>query len=207
VWTTPFNPRDTVISIETPDKANAFLQAGLNFRMRDDDPDYPALLLGGYMLGGGFLNSRLATRIRQRDGLSYGVGGNISARPIDTVGTLAAFAIYAPQNADRVVAALRDEIERAVRDGFTPQEVEAAQRGWMQQRNVARATDNQLAFNLHNGLFLGRTLAWDQQLETRVQALTADVINAAMRRWINPAAISIVKAGDFAGAARAQPVP
>src|SRR5262249_55000906 len=61
-------------SIETPDKANAMFVAGQKLNLRDDDPDYPALLLGNYMLGGGFLNSRLAVRIRQKEGLSYGVG-------------------------------------------------------------------------------------------------------------------------------------
>ena len=43
-----------------------FLRHGLNVKLRDDNPDYPALVLGNYMLGGGFLNSRLAARIRRR---------------------------------------------------------------------------------------------------------------------------------------------
>ncbi|HXM77084.1 MAG TPA: insulinase family protein, partial [Thermoanaerobaculia bacterium] len=51
-------------ALPTPDKANAFFLAGMPLKMRDDDPDFPALVLGNYMLGGGFLNSRLATRIR-----------------------------------------------------------------------------------------------------------------------------------------------
>jgi predicted Zn-dependent peptidase len=42
--------------------------------LRDDDPDYAALVMGNYIIGGGFLNSRLATRIRQKEGISYGVG-------------------------------------------------------------------------------------------------------------------------------------
>src|SRR5262249_32394725 len=46
-------------SFGTPDKANAFFLAGMNLSLRDDDPDYPALVLGNHMLGGGFLNSRL----------------------------------------------------------------------------------------------------------------------------------------------------
>ena len=49
-------------SFETPDKANAFFVGAFNFEFRDDNPDYPALVLGNYMLGGGFLNSRLAVR-------------------------------------------------------------------------------------------------------------------------------------------------
>ena len=193
----------TTITIETPDKANAFLYAGISFKLRDDHPDYPALVLAGYMLGGGFLNSRLATRIRQQEGLSYGVGAGISVPPTDSTASFTAYAIYAPENADRLVAALRDELEKAVRDGFTAEEVEAAKRGWMQQRDVARATDTQLVGMIDNGLFLGRTLEHDAALEAKVRALTPEQINAALRRHIDPAKLTIVKAGDFAKKAKA----
>ncbi|HYO84134.1 MAG TPA: pitrilysin family protein, partial [Bryobacteraceae bacterium] len=60
-------------SFETPDKANATILLGTNLKVSDEHPDHPALVLGNYLLGGGFLNSRLATRIRQKEGLSYGV--------------------------------------------------------------------------------------------------------------------------------------
>ena len=56
-------------AIETPDKENAVFLARLNVNLRDDDADYPALYLANYILGGGAeLNSRLANRIRQKDG-------------------------------------------------------------------------------------------------------------------------------------------
>ena len=48
--------------------------------------DYPALELGNYMPGGGFLNSRLSTRIRQKEGLSYGVGSQLSVSSLDQAG-------------------------------------------------------------------------------------------------------------------------
>ena len=65
--------------IKTPDKKNAMFVAGMNFKFRDDDPDFPALVMGDFIFGGGFLNSRLATRIRQKEGLSYGVGSFLQA--------------------------------------------------------------------------------------------------------------------------------
>lgn len=82
----------------TPDKANAFFIAGSNLEIRDDDPAYPGLVMGNYMLGGGFLNSRLAVRIRQKDGLSYGVKSNLRASALDKTGTFMVMAISAPQN-------------------------------------------------------------------------------------------------------------
>jgi len=191
------------IEIETPDKTNAFFQAGTQFQMRDDHPDYPALVLAGYMMGGGFLNSRLAVRIRQQEGISYGIGANISVPPIDDKASFTTFAIYAPENADRLETAFREEVERALEDGFTDEEVEAAKRGWMQQRDVARATDGQLVGMLVNGLFLERDLFHDQEIEALVRALTPDQIHEAMRRHIDPDAITVVRAGDFAAAVAA----
>ena len=71
------------LSIETPDKANAYFRAGQTIEMGDEHPDYPAMVLGTYMLGGGFLNSRLAVRIRQEEGLSYGVAAFFGASALD----------------------------------------------------------------------------------------------------------------------------
>jgi zinc protease len=198
---------DTTIVIQTPDKANAFFLAGMNLPLRDDSPDYPALVLGNYMLGGGFLNSRLAVRIRQHDGLSYGVGSGLGAGALDSSGSFTANAIYAPQNVQRLEQAFREEIDKMLRDGFTATEVEQAKAGWLQSREVTRSRDQSLVNTLATYLFYNRTLAFDADLERRVTSLTPDQINAAMRRWINPAKFTIVEAGDFNRPAPAAPRP
>jgi zinc protease len=185
-------------SFPTPDKANAIFLAGFNLNARDDNPDYPALILGNYMLGGGFLNSRLAARIRQKEGLSYGVGSSIDVSSLDQYGRFTAGAIYAPQNVEKLEAAFKEEIARMLKDGFTAEEVDAAKSGYLQSLQVSRAQDNELAGRLNNYLFIGRTLQWDADLEAKIRALTPEQINAAMRRHIDPAKITIVKAGDFA---------
>jgi zinc protease len=184
--------------IETPDKANAMFIARLNLKIRDDNPDYAALVLGNYMLGGGFLNSRLATRIRQKEGLSYGVGSNFGASSLDETGTFQAFAIYAPENVVKLEAAFKDEIAKMLKDGFTADEIEQAKAGWLQAQQLSRAQDRELTGRLQNYLFINRTIAWDAKLAESIKALTAEQIVAAMRKYIDPAKISIVKAGDFA---------
>ncbi len=187
-------------SIETPDKANAFFVASYNFEMRDDDADYPALVLGNYMLGGGFLNSRLATRIRQKDGLSYGVGSQFNAGSLDAVGTFFAYAIYAPENVEKLEVAFKEEIQKVVNEGFTAEEIAAAKSGWTQSRTVARSQDGGLAGALNNYLFIGRTMSWDEAYEKKVADLTPEQINAAMKKHLKPDVINIIKAGDFAKA-------
>ncbi len=195
-----FDVQAKEIVIETPDKAQAFFVAGQNLNVRDDDPDYPALLLGNYMLGGGFLNSRLPARIRGKDGLSYGVGSQLQADNFDKSGMFLAYAIYAPQNAAKLQAAFNEEIARVLAENFTQEEIEQAKAGWLQSRTVARAQDNELVGALSHWLFVGRTLAWDAELEKKVMALDAAQIRAALQRHLVPAKFVIVKAGDFANA-------
>ena len=187
-------------SVETPDKANAFFVATYNFEMRDDHPDYPSLVLGNYMLGGGFLNSRLATRIRQKEGLSYGVGSQFNAGSLDPVGSFMAYAIYAPENVEKLEIAFKEEINKVITDGFTLEEIAAAKSGWTQSRQVTRSQDASLSGTLNNYLFLNRILKWDEEYEKVMNSLTIDQINGAMKRHLKPDMINIVKAGDFAKA-------
>ena len=187
-------------SFETPDKANAFFMAGLNLNVQDTDPDYAALVLGNYMLGGGFLNSRLATRVRQKEGLSYGVGSQFQASSLDRNGIFFVNAIYAPENAQRLEAAIREELTRAVAEGFTEDEVKAAKAGWLQSNQVTRAQDPSLAGRLNAVAYLNRTLAWDGEIEQVVAELTPAEIKAAVTKHIALTKISVVKAGDFAKA-------
>lgn len=182
---------------ETPDKANAMLVTGQNLKLSDEHADYPALVLANYMLGGGFLNSRLPARIRQKEGLSYGVGSQFNASPKDDVAQFGGYAIAAPQNVPKVEAAFKEEIAKALKEGFAEQEIAEAKKGWLQGRNVSRANDNELASTLSGILYLDRTLDFQEKLEASIGALKADEIVAAMRRHIDPAQLSFIKAGDF----------
>ncbi len=191
--------------VETADKESASFRAGLRVNLRDDDPDYPALVLANYMTGGGFLNSRLAVRIRQKEGLSYSVGSFFFAGRWDSSAAFGSFAIYAPQNNARFVTAFQEEIARVVDQGFTAGEMAAAKSGWLQQRQVSRSQDRNVARQLVEHAFNERTFDWDARVEQAVQDLTPGQILAAVKRHIDPSRISIARAGDFAGAAKKAP--
>lgn len=183
-------------TIETPDKANAVYRAGLNLRLRDDHPDFPALVLGNYLLGG-TSDARLPRRIREKEGLSYSVGSWLSASSQDEVGEFGVYAIYAPQNRTRLEQAVREEIGRALADGFGKDEFENARRGLLEARKVARNTDSTLAARLLSYAAIGRTFEWDKAFESRIASLTPEEVRDALRRHLTVEKISTVKAGDF----------
>lgn len=184
--------------IETPDKANSMFFAGMQVPVNDSHEDYAALLMGNYILGGGFLNSRLATRIRREEGLSYGVGSWFNASSQDDGGNFGAYAISAPENTAKVEAAFRDEINKMINDGFTAEELDAARSGWLQSQTVSRSQDNRLTGELSSNLRLDRTMQWDKALEEKISKLTVSDLNKAMKKYIHPDKLVYVKAGDFA---------
>ena len=183
-------------AILTPDKANAVLRGGLNVKMRDDDPDFPALLLANYLLGGSS-TARLPARIREKEGLSYSTYSGFSASQFDPAASFRVAAIFAPQNRARVEQAMREEIERAVRDGFGADEVEAGKKALLEARRLQRSQDRALAARLSLYAYVGRTFAWDIDLESKIAKLTPQEVSAALRKYIDPAKLAIVTAGDF----------
>jgi len=186
------------IAIKTPDKENAVFLARENLDMRDDDPDFPALYLANYILGGGAgFDSRLGARIRQKDGLSYGVGSELSVPSIDRLATFMVYAIAAPANVAKVEAAFKEEIARALKDGFNDAEVASAKSGVYQMRLQSRAQDANLAPAWANYLYLGRTFQWSKEFDAKIAKLTPADLTAALRKYIDPSKMTLVKAGDF----------
>jgi len=180
----------------TPDKANAVLRAGLNVRMRDDHPDYPAVTLANYLLGGPS-TARVPVRVREKEGLSYSTYTTFNSSPFDESAEFRVASVFAPQNRDRVERAIREELERAVRAGFTASEVEEGRKSLLEARRMARTQDRALVGRLGSYLFAKRTFAWDIEFEAKIAALTADQVNAAFRQHIDPARLSVIVAGDF----------
>ena len=185
------------LTVDTPDKENGVFLARLNINMRDDDADFAALSLANYIIGGGAgLNSRLAERIRQKEGLSYGVGSQLSVGSTDRAASWNVNAIAAPQNLLKVEAAFKDEMAMALKDGFTAAEVAAAKSGMLQQRAQRRAQDGALAGGWISLLYTNRSYAFSKQLDEKYSALKPEDLVSALRRHIDITQITITKAGD-----------
>lgn len=182
--------------LNTPDKANAVFLAGLNLPLRDDDPDYPALALGNYLLGGS-PDSRLWRRIREQDGLSYNVGSWLTAGSLDAAGEFGVSAIYAPQNRARIQAEVLDVLQQTLHAGFSETEVAEAKKGYLAMRKLRRTRDGALVGQLANNLYLGRNFAWDADFDAKIAALTPSQIQDALKKYLDPRKLSIVEAGDF----------
>jgi len=194
----PFRATQPVVrTIETPDKANAVLVGGMAIPMSDRAPDYPAMMIAERILGGA-TESRMFAVVRQKLGLSYGVGTWLDEGRLDDNSTFGVYAIYAPENLEKVRAAVSAEIAQALEKGYTEEEVENAKRAMLEERKSARAQDSTLAGSLVSQAFLGRTWAFSGDLDRAIGAVTVEQANAALRKYLKPADLATFLAGDFA---------
>ncbi len=185
------------LEIQTPDKANAVFFMRQPVPLKDDDTEAPALTLGNFILGEGFLNSRLATRIRQQEGFSYGVGTFLRLNDKVANSAFGAYAIYAPQNRDKLEKAFTEVIDQVLKTGLTGEEIKAAKTALMQSRQLGRAQDGTLAGLLNKLMFDHRDFKFVQDQDEHLQALDLDTVNQALRHYVDPSHFVEVVAGDF----------
>jgi len=183
--------------IVTPDKANAVFMAGLSLPMNEEDSDSMALEIGNFILGGGTLSSRLGDRIRQKEGLSYGVTSSMSAPSRGNDARFAINAITNPANMEAVEIAAMEELKRFIKDGPTESELSDAKKAYLESLKVSRTGDGAIAGQLVANLHLGRTFEYTKAQEERVKALKPDDVRNAFQKHIDPAKLIIIRAGDF----------
>ena len=181
---------------KTPDKQSAFMQVEQDLAVSDNDADYPPLILANFILGQGG-NSRLWVRIREKGGLSYDVRSGVNWNNYEPNSGWRATAIFAPQNRAAVETAFRQELERALKDGFNEHELADAKQSLLSSRRLARAQDANLAGGISANLRLGRTFAISQKVDEQLAGATLAQVNAALRKHLQPASFVFGFGGDF----------
>ncbi len=182
--------------IDTPDKENATIQMRTAFALKRDDPDYPALWVANEIMGSGAIDSRLMARLRGKDGLTYGIGSSFTAGIYDAVGSWGVNGIAAPQNVEKAVAAILEEINKARDTGFTAEEVARIKSGVRASYDQQYASDGSVASMWLDRLDRGLKFADYETFIAKVQAVTPEQARDAFRKFVDPAKLSIVKAGD-----------
>ncbi|HXB35554.1 MAG TPA: pitrilysin family protein [Puia sp.] len=185
-------------SILIMDKKNAMMFGGINLALKETDADYVALDMANEMLGGGgFLSSRIPSRLRENEGMSYGAGTVVNASYLYPVGSWGIYAIFNPMYKNRLDSAFRDELNKALTGGFTSDELRKAVTAWLSTRKTSLGLDQYLVSHLESYMDMGKDLSFDTDYEDKVKALSVDQVNAALKKYVSPEKITLIYAGDF----------
>jgi zinc protease len=185
------------IVLNTPDKANAVYSAAMMLPVKEGDADDAALEIGDFLFGGGTLSSRLGNRVRQKEGLSYGVRSSYSSDAFEKSARFQMQAICNPKNIEKVNAAILDEVDKMLKDGVQDKEMDEAKKAFLAAQRNARGADGSLAGLLKQALYTGKALSWYADQEKKIEGLTATDATEAFKKYIDPKKLVIVEAGDF----------
>jgi zinc protease len=182
--------------LDFPDKANALIGAAHAVDMKDDDAEAPVMTVANYVLGGGGFTSRLVTRLRQKDGLSYFAFSAVQLPPLDAAGVFLAGGALNPENAKKGMAALLEEITKLATGGITADELNVAKQGYLQgfERNLSN--DGAVLGMLSESAYLGRTMDFWIKSNAAIKAATIEQVNGAIKKHIKPGSLVKITAGD-----------
>jgi len=158
-----------------------------------DDPDYFALTVGNYILGGGGFVSRLTHEVREKRGLSYSVYSYFA--PALHAGAFTLGLQTRPDQAGQAVQVSRDEVANFVAHGPTELELKAAKDnligGFALRVDSNRKLLDNMANMAWNKLPLDYLDTWTQQ----VDKVTVADIKAAFARKLHPGMMATVILG------------
>ena len=183
-------------SITIKDKAQSTLAWSYDLPMRDTHPDYPGLVMALQVLGGD-TGSRLWMRLREHEGLSYGVATWASADPFDDAASVAGYAIVAPQNVDKARISIVDEFAKLAASGTVlPAELQHAKDSYLKEQDTQLSDDSYVETMLANQLYRGRTTEHTKELRAKIGSISVADLARIAKQYLDPKRLTIVDAGD-----------
>ncbi len=182
-------------TVRMPDKANADVVLALPSTLARPDPNYLAAALANSALGQSSLTSRLGVRVRDTEGLTYGIHSSFHATHL--AGPFLVTVTVKPESRDAAVASTLDEIRRFVRDGMTPQELADEKSSRIGKFKVDLASNAGIAQAVDTAIYYGFGIEYLDDFANRVNAITKEQADETFARLVDPDAFSIVSAGTF----------
>ncbi len=150
-------------------------------------PDRIPLELAGVMLGAGpGMAGRLPFRIREQEGLAYAVDIATAAGAGLEPGRLTIYVATSPDQVAQAERAAREELARALGDGFSDDEFESARSFLLGREPFRRETLRQRADRLAEAEVYGLPSDRAGWIESVLRDLDRPTVEAALRRWVRP---------------------
>ena len=179
----PLSPDTTPIRIEAPAQSNARILGQALLAITDAHPQFPALYLALKALGGD-AQSRIWNRLREKDGLAYSAGSQISIASLDPRSMVSFYATATPSKVAEAQQALQEELAQVLSQGFEPAEIERVQKRFMEDRKQALSRESGVVDFLLQAELTGHDYDWIIAYDQRIGAVDATQATQALRTWL-----------------------
>jgi len=179
-------------TVYLPDKANAVLWIGQRIPISATHTDYPALCTAVNAFGGSF-HSRFVQHVREKLGLSYYLRALLD--DMNTIpGHFSVFAHTNPDNMQRTHEETWFLLGEFCKNGITQEELDQEKATVSGKLAFGRLSLKGIAKEVVTDKIIGMTR---QELEKKILALDLDEVNQAVREYLDPSRMKVVRAGTL----------
>lgn len=181
--------------VRMKEKVNADVLLAHDSRLRRTDPDFLPTTLGVAALGQSTLSSRLGLRVRDTEGLTYGINARVSAGRFS--GPFAISLTVAPANLARAVASARSVLGEFLAGGITEKEMADEKRSRVGKFKVDLASNAGIAGALDMAETYGFGVGYLDAFPSMVDGVTREQVDAAVKAHVRPDELVEVAAGEL----------
>jgi zinc protease len=182
-------------TVEVPDKASADVVLALPADLTRTDPDFLACSLANSALGQSSLTSRLGVRVRDTEGLTYGIHSGFSATHV--AGPFTVSLTVKPESRNAALASTLEEVRSFVGGGMTEKELAEEKSSRVGRFKVDLGSNAGIASALDAAIYYGFGVSYLDEFPAKVAAVTREQADAAFARRVRPDAFTVVSAGTF----------
>jgi len=189
------SPVRKVVTIK--DKANVDVAFGHAGPIRLSDENYFPLLIANRVLGESTLSSRLGFRLRDTEGLTYGITSSLqSSNRAD--GLWGIDLSVSPENLEKALKLVKEEVEKFIQEGATDQEVKNEKTALVGSFNVINGFNSgALSSQILTAEVEKLGPSYMDDYTKLVNSVTKDQVDAALRKYIHPDKMVTVLAGSI----------
>ena len=164
--------------------------------LEDTSPDYFALQVMNFILGGGSFTSRITTKVRSNEGLSYNQGSRFEYR-WGYPGTFAGYVQTKSSTVGYAISLILDEFNRIRREPVSDAEMETAVNYYLESFSNFFESP-QTTMTTFAGLEMtGKPLNYYKTYRDNIRAVTKAKVQEVAKAYIHPDRAVIMIVGDF----------
>jgi zinc protease len=190
------SPTKGALEVEIADRDNLEVRWGHSLPLSRLHDDYLATYMASFILGGNF-SARLMNEVRDKQGLTYGIGSGIRGMDARYTGMWSVNVTLSQENLERGIASTEEVLKAFATGGVTADELAEKKDTISGSFQVRQATTGGLAGSLLQQLEDGRELAFVDTFPDRIRSLTLAQVNEAVRAYFHPDSLCRVVAGTI----------
>ena len=189
-------PKEGSEIIKVQDKTSSDLYIGQPIGIDREHEDYYALMLGIYILGGNF-SARLMQTVRDKQGLTYGIGSSISGVSFGADGYWNIWGTFSPDILKKGIEATKEQVDLWFNKGVTEDELSAKKTTISGSYKVSMDSTAGLAAKILSNAEHGRELSYLDEYPKIIESISLSEVNSAIKKYVNPNKLYMVSAGTL----------